>query len=111
MRNKYGNRRVTMNGETFDSQKEARRYAELELLQRAGEIRDLKRQTRFTLMCGTVQLRYSSGRAVVYVADYTYADRRKGWAVVIEDAKGCRTDVYKLKRAIMKANGYEILET
>jgi hypothetical protein len=65
---------------------------------------------RFELTCDGKPLRYSSGRQVVYVADFTYIDRRHP-TVVIEDCKGMRTDVYKLKRAIMQANGYEILES
>lgn len=110
-RSKYGNHRVTAaDGTTFDSKRELARYHELELLQKAREISNLKRQVRFPLTCDGKPLTYSSGRQVVYVADFTYITRAKP-NFTVEDCKGCRTDVYKLKRAIMRANGYEILET
>lgn len=109
-RSKYGNHRQTRNGETFDSMRELGRYQELELLQKAGEISHLKRQVRFPLTCDGKPLRYHSGRQAVYVADFTYITRDKP-NFTVEDSKGARTDVYKLKRAIMRANGYEILET
>lgn len=107
---KYGNKRQSYAGGNFDSKRELARYRELELLVLAGEISHLKRQVRFPLTCDGKPLRYHSGRQVVYVADFTYVDRQKP-TLVVEDSKGARTDAYKLKRAIMKANGYEILET
>lgn len=109
-RNKYGNKRQSYGGASFDSKRELGRYQELELLEKAGEISHLKRQVRFPLESSGKPLRYSSGRQAVYIADYTYIDRKHPM-VVIEDSKGARTDVYKLKRAIMQAMGYEILET
>jgi hypothetical protein len=110
-RSKYGNKRVVAaDGLTFDSKREHARWLDLTLLERAGEIRELKRQVRYPLTVDGKPLRYPSGRIATYVADYTYWDVRRGKRVV-EDAKGMRTDVYKLKRAIMAANGYDILET
>lgn len=109
-RNKYGNKRQSYGGANFDSKRELARYRELELLVMAGEISHLKRQVRFPLTCDGKPLRYSSGRQAFYVADFTYLDRLKP-TLVVEDSKGMRTDVYKLKRAIMRANGFEILET
>lgn len=110
-RNKYGNHRVTAaDGTKFDSKREFTRWQELNLMQKASEISGLRVQVRFPLKCNGKPLLYKSGRQVVYVADFVYVDRRHP-TVVIEDCKGMRTDVYKLKRAIMRANGYEILET
>lgn len=96
-RPKYGNRKVVVDGITFDSAKEGRRYADLKLLERAGEIRDLKLQSPFPLMVNGVLV-------CTYVADFTYrrADPFLG-ETVVEDVKGMRTDVYKIKRKLMKA--------
>lgn len=109
-RNKYGNKRQSYGGAKFDSKRELARYQALELMEKAGEISHLKRQVRFLLECNGKPLRYKSGRQASYIADYTYIDRRHP-TVVVEDSKGARTDVYKLKRAIMATMGYEILET
>lgn len=103
-KNKYGNRKVKVDGIKFDSMKEAHRYGELRLLQRAGEIRGLKLQVPFELLpkCG-------SNRAVKYIADFVYWD--KDGNKIVEDAKGCRTEVYKLKKKMMLALlGIEITE-
>jgi len=48
--NKYGNKKITIDGETFDSKKEYNRFCELKLLERAGQIKDLKRQVKFVLI-------------------------------------------------------------
>lgn len=92
---KYHNRKVTVDGLTFDSLKEASRYEELKLLVRAGEIKDLKRQVPFEIVPKT-----DKHRAVRYVADFTYTLTRNGEKVV-EDVKGMRTEVYKLKKKLI----------
>ena len=95
---KYGNRKVNLNGEKFDSAKEARRYGELVLLERAGQISDLKRQVRFEL----IPTQYENGkcveRAVHYVADFVY---KENWKEIVEDTKGVRTKDYIIKRKLM----------
>ena len=95
---KYGNRKVKLNGETFDSSKEARRYGELVLLERAGQISHLERQVKY----GLIPSQYRDGkcieRAVQYVADFVYYEDGKK---VVEDAKGFRTKDYILKRKLM----------
>lgn len=101
---KYGNRKTVIDGVSFDSAKEARRYMELRLLQRAGKIKDLKLQVPFKLLpkCG-------KNRAVKYVADFVYIDENGN--KIVEDAKGYRTEVYKLKKKMMLALlGIEITE-
>ena len=99
-RSKYGSRKTKVDGIVFASQKEAKRYGELKLLQRAGQISDLKLQVRFKLV-----------QTVTYVADFEYHDRLKG-SKVVEDVKGYRTPVYKRKKKLMKQqHGIEILET
>ena len=101
---KYHAQPVTLHGQRFDSRKESQRYLDLLLLQRAGEISDLERQVAFTLF---EKSKY--GRAVKYIADFTYTDRQG--QRIIEDAKGYRTDVYKLKKRMMaELLGIEIKE-
>lgn len=97
---KYGNRKTVVDGITFDSRAEARRYQELRLLERAGQISDLRLQVCYPLI--PVQ-RLSNGnaeRAVVYVADFTYFDDRG--QLVVEDVKGARPKEYIIKRKLMK---------
>lgn len=100
---KYGNRKTTVDGFGFDSAKEARRYTELALLQRAGEISDLRRQIRYQL----IPPQYIDGkqveRPVDYVADFVYVDNRTG-RTVIEDVKSKATKklpAYIIKRKLV----------
>ena len=108
--NKFSAVRTSLDGIDFDSKREADRYAVLLMLKRGGEIMDLKRQVRFPLYAGAEPIRSDSGRQLVYVADFTYRDLTAGGALVIEDAKGMRTPVYILKRAIMKTMGHQVRE-
>lgn len=105
---KYNAVRTEVDGISFASKKEARRYGELKLLERAGEIEDLELQPRYVLWCKNKILKTPTGRYYIYVADFSYRENEKE---IIEDCKGMRTELYKLKRAIMEANGYQIRET
>lgn len=107
---KFGNIPAEYDGIRFDSQREMARYAALRLLEKGGMIRDLRRQVRIPLHGRDGPLRFPSKRTAVYVADFVYFDIPKG-VEVIEDAKGHRTPEYKLKRAILAAQGVEIIET
>lgn len=108
--NKYGNKKVEVDGIKFDSKKEAKRYGELKLLVRAGEISDLTLQEPFKLMGANGEpIKFDSNRVAKYVCDFQYFDHKLN-AWVIEDVKGHLTDVYKLKKAIMRAMGHEIRE-
>lgn len=110
-RSKYRNVRTVVDGLTFDSKREAGRWVELKLLERAGLIADLERQVRFTLLGPEGKpLIYRSKRVLSYVADFTYTDVASG-RDVIEDSKGARDRAYLIKRAIMDAMGHRILET
>jgi hypothetical protein len=109
-RNKYGNRKTVMDGITFDSAKEAKRWAELKLLERGGEIGDLKRQVRFALRGEKDWIKTPTGRGLSYVADFTYIDNRSS-EYVVEDAKGFKTPEYKIKKAILAAMGIVVRET
>jgi hypothetical protein len=107
MYNKYSNiKTTTADGITHDSRKEARRWVELTLLQRAGEISDLKRQVKYELIP-----KQEGERAVTYIADFVYTDKKTG-STVIEDCKGFKTDVYKLKKKLLQWRyGIKIKET
>ena len=101
MGNKYHNRKIEIDGITFDSAKEARRWQELKLLERAGEIYDLQRQVPFIVIPAQ---RDENGRLiereVKYIADFTY--KKKGSLIrTVEDAKGIRTKEYIIKRKLM----------
>lgn len=93
-RNKYGNRRVEIDGVKYASQAEAQRGETLRLLERAGQITFLRHQPRFPLVINGVKV-------CTYVADAEYRDA-KG-ELVVEDVKGVETDVFKIKRKLMKA--------
>ena len=96
---KYGNRKATVDGITFDSVKEAVRYRELKLLERAGEIHDLKLQEEYKL----IPAQYENGRLIErkcsYIADFDYID--KNGVHIVEDTKGMRTKEYIIKRKLM----------
>ncbi len=95
---KYGNDKSS----GYDSLHEANEAAKLHSMQRAGLIFDLKEQVRFTLVPKNGKL-----RAVVYVADFTYMQDGK---LVIADAKGWKTPIYRLKKRLMAEMGYTIME-
>jgi hypothetical protein len=97
---KYRARRVVVDGISFASAKEAKRYGELKLLQRGKQISDLRLQVRYKLVM-----------EVVYVADFAYYDRLTGKQIV-EDAKGFRTNEYKRKKKLMlEQHGIEVTES
>lgn len=104
---KYGNKRTIYNGRTYDSKKEAKRSYELDLLQRAGYIRNLERQRRFELQ-QSCKIRGTTIRAITYIADFYYYDNvKKTW--VAEDTKGFRTEVYKIKKKLFLVKYPDIL--
>lgn len=108
---KFGNIPVEYDGIRFDSQREMARYAALRLLEKGGVIRDLRHQVRIPLHGRDGPIRFQpSNRIAVYVADFVYFDVPKG-VEVVEDSKGYPTPEYKLKRAILAAQGMEIIET
>jgi hypothetical protein len=94
---KYHNVRTTVDGIGFASASEARRYSQLKLFAKAGEIVNLRLQPRYPLKIEGVLI-------CTYVADFAY-DRRQaegGWRPVIEDVKGVVTDVFRIKRNLMR---------
>ena len=104
--NKYGNEKTVVDGITFASRKEASRYQELKMLEKAGEIVGLVRQQRIELIPKTKLY-----KAVYYVPDFIYFDKRSR-KTVYEDCKGYSTEVYKLKKKLLYwRHGIEITET
>ena len=108
-KSKYHNRKITRDGVTFDSRKEFRRYEELQLLQQAGEIANLRRQVKFVLIPtqrepskigtrGGVKQGKLLERECAYIADFVYTENGK---IVVEDTKGLRTKDYIIKRKLM----------
>lgn len=95
---KYGNRKITRDGITFDSLKECNRYCELKLMQRAGVISDLQLQVSFELIPAQRIGGKVVERAANYIADFVY---QQNGETVVEDTKGFRTKDYILKRKLM----------
>lgn len=117
---KYHAGKVSVNGQMFDSLKEANRYRELCILLLSGKIRELRRQVKYELIPpqrepdttgprGGVRRGRTLEKGVYYVADFVYEQDGK---TVVEDVKGLRTDAYIIKRKLMLwVNGIRILET
>ena len=96
--NKYGNKKWELDGQTFDSQHEARRYQELRWLLRMGLISDLRRQVPYELLPSQKRDGKVVERPVKYIADFVYMENGEE---VVEDAKGVRTKEYVIKRKLM----------
>jgi len=90
---KYCNQPVVVDGHRFASQREARRYGELKLLEKAGEISGLELQPRFLISVNGVHV-------CSYSADFRY---EKDGRHIVEDVKGVRTPTYRLKKRLMQA--------
>lgn len=108
-KNKYHAKKITVDGETFDSKKELNRYRELQLLEKSGKIWDLCRQVKFEL----IPAQYKDGkcveRACTYIADFVYKDKD---GTHVEDTKGMKTPEYIMKRKYMLYHrGIRIIET
>lgn len=106
--NKYHNTKIIIDGIKFDSKKEGNRYKELKLLEKLGIIDNLRLQVPFELQ-PSFKYKNKTIRAITYVADFVYFDNEKN-KMIIEDTKGMKTEVYKLKRKMMMYQGYEIIE-
>lgn len=101
--NKYHNKATVKDGRVFDSKKEAGRYIELTLLEKAGAIEGLELQKPFELIP-----KNGPERAVKYIADFYYFDKEKN-TFVCEDVKGMRTQSYVIKRKLFKFRYPDIL--
>ena len=101
IKNKYHNKKVTYNGIKFDSKKEMQRYKDLELLESTDYICNLELQKKFLLQEGYTNAEGKKRRPIYYIADFYYYDYIDNkW--VVEDVKGVRTEVYKLKKKLFE---------
>ena len=104
-KNKYRAKKVTVDGHTFDSKREAKRYGELKLLERSGDIKGLELQRKFPLVVNEQKI-------CSYICDFYYLEQGGGW--VVEDVKSPITrknPTYRIKNKLMKAiYGIEIRE-
>lgn len=104
---KFHAKKTTVDGIIFDSKREAARYQELRLLERAGKIRDLNRQEKVELVppfnCDGKHF-----RGIYYVVDFTYTDSEGN--EVWEDVKGMKTPVYLLKRKLVAYRYQKIIK-
>lgn len=99
--NKYHNTKVIYNEIKFDSKKEMQRYKDLELLESTDYICNLELQKKFLLQEGYTNAKGKKIRPIYYIADFYYYDYvDKKW--VVEDTKGVRTEVYKLKKKLFE---------
>jgi len=97
---KFAAKKTMVDGIVFPSKKEARRYSELKLLERAGKIKHLRRQVPYKIVIDTR-----------YVADFVYVDCFDG-AEIVEDVKGYKTREYLRKKKLMAAqHGITIRES
>lgn len=100
---KYHNKKTVLNGIKFDSKKEAMRYRDLKLMEKAGEIENLRLQVPYVII---PKSKY--GRAIKYIADFVYL---KDGVEIVEDTKGVKTPVYKLKKRLLaESHDIEIKE-
>ena len=95
---KYNSKKVTLDGITFDSKKEAKRYLLLKDLEKNGLISNLELQKRFVL----IPSQYIDGKCVerqcTYTADFCYEQDGK---TIVEDVKGYKVEAYKIKKKMM----------
>lgn len=102
-RNKYNAKPIVIDGIRFASQAEGRHYASLRLLEKAGHISDLELQPKFDCVV-------NGEKVCRYTADFRFFDKQQG-RLRVQDVKGVKTPVYKLKAKLVRAlYGVEIEE-
>ena len=119
-KSKYGAKKTVVEGQNFDSKKEAKRFEQLRILEKAGVISDLQTQVKFILIPtqrepdkvgargGTIKGKVIE-RECSYIADFAY--KNGSGETVVEDAKGFRTKEYIIKRKLMLyVHGIRIVE-
>ena len=109
---KYKAKKTFVDGIAFDSRKEASRYKTLKMLERTGQIKELKLQVPFELQ-PSFKWQGKTVRSIKYIADFVYkAKDENGYErLVVEDTKGFKTDVYEIKRKMFLFKyGFEITE-
>ena len=100
-KNKYKNKEIIIDGIKFQSIKEGKRYNELKILKKAGLIKDLELQPVFELQPKYTNYKGEKIKAITYKADFMYYDTHLE-KIIVEDVKGHKTDVYKLKKKLFE---------
>lgn len=102
---KYGNVKTEIDGIKFDSKKEARRYGELRLFEKAGEITNLTVHPKFVLQEGFIWHRKKI-RPITYSADFMYQENGQ---IIVEDVKGVQTQLFRVKAKMFKRKYPELV--
>ena len=97
---KYHSKKIIIDGIKFDSIREGKRYEELKILEKAGLIKDIELQKEFILQ-PSFKKNGKTYRSIKYIADFYYYDNHLK-KYVVEDTKGYRTEVYKLKKKLFE---------
>lgn len=105
MMSKYHSKKTEVDGILFDSKREAQRYLQLRQMEKFGMICDIKCQVKYEL----IPAQYIDGkcveRAVTYTSDFEYyvlnVPNMQTGSRIVEDVKGFRTEVYKIKKKLM----------
>lgn len=98
MAGKFANQKIEVDGITFDSRAEARRYKELRLLEQGGVISELELQPIYELQAAFRDVKGKHHRAITYRGDFAYVENGKD---VCEDVKGVATEVFKIKMKLL----------
>ena len=98
--NKYKNKKIYYDGIYFDSKLEKARYIQLKILEKAKEIKELRRQVTYVIQ-PSHKKNNKTIRSINYIADFVYYDLRKN-KTIIEDTKGFKNEVYKIKKKIFE---------
>lgn len=96
-RSKYGNRKVTLDGYTFDSIAESKYYSELKMREKAGEILFFRLQPMYMLQ-EAFEKDGVKHRKIEYVADFEI--HHKDGSIETVDVKGMQTQVFKIKQKL-----------
>lgn len=98
-RAKYGNKKVEVDGITFDSKIEARYYQYLKQLKKQGIVKDFELQPKFILL-ERFKKNGKTFRSIEYIADFK-VEYPNGYVEVV-DIKGMETKDFKIKRKLFE---------
>ncbi len=108
-KNKYNAKKVVIDGITFASTKEGKRYQELKFQEHCGVISDLELQPKYILQDKFIH-KSKSYRQIVYIGDFRYKRDSETW---VEDTKGFKNQIYRIKKKMLlkKYNNINFIET
>lgn len=112
-KNKYHNETVEVDGLRYDSKNEMLRHNFLKMMERAGEISNLRYHVKYELIPAITEevvvhlktkdkiVTKTAQTARYYEADFVYIVNNTGEEIV-EDFKGQETDLFKFKAALFR---------